>query len=127
MRLFHSCGIGLKHRCLFHVLFIVCLICNSHFKSRVILPEGTFLVSQIHETVSVLVGVAFKHPLLNIKLPVSLWSLLTVETSLQDPLEEPGWLCGNDVGKLLLQLCFFCRTTPEKFRMQTDFRSNHRN
>lgn len=90
MRSFYSCGIGLKHSCLFHVLFIIFLICNSHFKSRVILPEGTFLVSQMHESISILVGVAFKHPLPNIKLLVSLWSPLTVETSLQDPLKELG-------------------------------------
>lgn len=62
MRSFQSCGIGLKHRCLFHVLFIIRLICNSHFKFRVILPEGTSLISQIYKTINVLVGVAFKHP-----------------------------------------------------------------
>jgi len=90
VRQFHSCGIGLKNNCLFHVLFVVCLICNSHFKSRVILPEETFLVSQIHETISVPVGITFKHPLLSIKLSVSFWSFLTVETSLQDPLKEHG-------------------------------------
>lgn len=62
VRSFQSCGIGLKHRCLFHVLFIICLICNSHFKFRVILPEETSLISQIYKTINVLVGVAFKRP-----------------------------------------------------------------